>query len=87
MIAMASFEKHKGSFELNVLAMVPLGFVVGREAEQVSESQVVGVWNEEDVPTVLHTPNSRACFCFCKIIVLDHIRLYFLPCKKPFALY
>lgn len=43
-IAMASFEKHKGGFELNVLAMVPLSFVVGREAELVSESQAVGVW-------------------------------------------
>lgn len=81
MTAVASFEKRKDSFESNVLAMVPLGFVVGREAELASEVQV-GIWNKEDVPTVLPTPNSRAHFCFHEIIVLPHIRLYFCPAKS-----
>ena len=85
MIAIASFEKHKGSFELNVLVMMPLGFVVGGEAELASELRV-GVWNEEDVPTVLHTTNLCACFCFHKIIILHHVCLFFAA-QKPFALY
>lgn len=71
-IAIASFEKHEGSFELNVLVLMPLGFVVVREAELASKLQV-GVWNEEDVPTVLHTPNLCACLCSHKTIILHHI--------------
>lgn len=42
MIAVISFEKHKGSFELNVLATMPLGFVVGGEAELASYRLVFG---------------------------------------------
>lgn len=42
MIAVVSFEKHKGSFELNVLATMPLGFMVGREAELASYRLVFG---------------------------------------------
>lgn len=44
MIAVASFEKHKGGFELNVLVRMPLGFMVGgRQSWPASYRLVFGM--------------------------------------------